>query len=122
MTVTETIVLLGILAFLASSMVVVESRDLRFLRDSHDRAAALRACAARLEEYAAGLRVPEPGERAVEVPAVLAERFPGSAATETVRPAGEGLVEVEVRFRWRAAGGDGREARLATLVATGAPR
>lgn len=44
----EMVITLAILGFLASSIVVVESRDFRFARESHDRAAALRACSARL--------------------------------------------------------------------------
>jgi type II secretory pathway pseudopilin PulG len=118
----EMVITLAVLGFLASSVVVVESRDFRFARESHDRAAALRACAARLEEYAGGAAAPAAGERTFDLPPVLAGRFPGAVATESVRTAAEGLLEVVVRVRWRTAGGGEVEARLATLVATEAGR
>jgi type II secretory pathway pseudopilin PulG len=121
-TVLEMMAGLAVLGILLGAALVVESRDFRFSRESHDRAAALRACAARLEEYAAGLRVPAPGERSVDLPEPLARRFPGAAARESVRAAGDGLVEVEVRVEWRSAGGEPRSALLATLFAVEAAR
>lgn len=116
-TAMEVVICLGILGFLASSLVVVESKDFRFARESHDRVAALKVCTSRLEAFAAGAAAPEPGERAFTVPADLARRLSGAAATERIRPAGPGLVSVEVRVRWVSPAGEPREERLATLRA-----
>jgi hypothetical protein len=121
-TVVETVVSLGILAVFLGSLFVAQARDFHFIGDSMDEAKAERIAASRLESILGRRETPAPGSRTGAPEPSLADALPGARVEETVRDAGRGVLEVEVRVHWTGAGGAGRSFTLSTLLAAEAAR
>jgi len=118
----ETILSVSVMTLLLGSLFVGLAGNARAVGDSLDDAAAGRAASSRLELLRAGRTAVVPGVRAFTPDATTAQVLPGLTGEEEVREAGQGLLSVEIRLRWKGAGGDERRASLATLLARGGVR
>lgn len=115
-TIVEVAVSIVLLGAIAGTAAWIGPTQLRAIVRSHEQNVALRAATSRIERLRAA--VPEPGTRAAPLDGLRPSDLPDAAATETVAPAGEGLVRVAVEVTWAAADGGRASVVAETLVAT----